>query len=59
MQVLQLTQIMKSGVLFQPGVFSVDDLADVGMDQGTWVADYGISDVFNGKIHKVTINTKM
>jgi arylsulfatase len=42
----------------QPGVFSVDDLADVGMDEGTWVADYGASSKFNGKLHKVFIETK-
>ncbi len=39
----------------QPGIFSVDDLADVGMDEGTYVADYGKSDKFSGKIEKVTI----
>lgn len=42
----------------QAGIFSVDDLADVGMDEGTWVADYGNSDKFNGKIKKVTVTTK-
>ena len=25
----------------QPGIFSVDDLADIGVDDGTHVADYG------------------
>lgn len=40
----------------QPGVFSVDDLADVGMDEGTPVASYGGSDKFTGKIHFVTID---
>jgi arylsulfatase len=40
----------------QPGIFSVDDLADVGMDEGTWVTDYGTSDKFNGKIEKVKID---
>ncbi|MBC7777243.1 MAG: arylsulfatase [Phycisphaerae bacterium] len=42
----------------QPGIFSVDDLADVGTDDGTRVADYGTSAKFNGKIGKVTIDTK-
>jgi arylsulfatase len=39
----------------QPGVFSVDDLADVGMDEGTPVTDYGRTDKFTGKIDHVTI----
>lgn len=42
----------------QPGIFSVDDLADVGVDDGTWVADYGTSSRFNGKINKVFIEQK-
>ncbi len=42
----------------QPGVFSVDDLADIGMDEGTPVADYGKSDKFTGKIDKVVISVK-
>jgi len=42
----------------QPGVFSVDDLADVGVDDGTHVADYGKSSKFNGKIEYVTIERK-
>jgi arylsulfatase len=42
----------------QPGIFSVDDLADVGLDEGTPVADYGASSKFNGKIDKVTIEVK-
>jgi len=42
----------------QPGIFSVDDLADVGVDDGTHVADYGTSSKFNGKINKVTIEQK-
>ncbi len=42
----------------QPGLFSVDDLADIGTDDGTWVADYGASAKFNGKIGKVTIEQK-
>ena len=41
----------------QPGIFSVDDLADVGIDEGTWVADYGASAKFNGHVNKVTIST--
>jgi len=31
----------------QPGIFSVDDLADVGVDEGTLVTDYGCSSKFN------------
>lgn len=43
----------------QPGIFSVDDLADVGLDEGTPVANYGsASNKFNGKIARVTIETK-
>jgi arylsulfatase A-like enzyme len=42
----------------QAGIFSVDDLADIGTDDGTQVADYGTSAKFNGKIGKVTIETK-
>jgi len=42
----------------QPGIFSVDDLADVGVDLGTPVANYGASSRFNGKIHKVVVETK-
>jgi arylsulfatase len=42
----------------QPGVFSVDDLADIGMDRGTRVADYGASASFNGKINAVKIERK-
>lgn len=42
----------------QPGVFSVDDLADIGIDEGTPVADYGASSKFSGKIIKVTIEQK-
>jgi arylsulfatase len=42
----------------QPGIFSVDDLADIGTDDGTHVADYGASAKFNGKIGKVTIEKK-
>jgi arylsulfatase len=39
----------------QPGIFSVDDLADVGTDDGTHVADYGATAKFNGTINYVTI----
>ena len=42
----------------QPGLFSVDDLADIGVDDGTHVADYGSSSKFNGKIEYVTIERK-
>jgi len=42
----------------QPGIFSVDDLADIGIDEGTHVADYGASSKFNGKINYVTIERK-
>lgn len=42
----------------QPGIFSVDDLADIGMDEGTPVTDYGKSDKFTGKIGKVVISQK-
>jgi arylsulfatase A-like enzyme len=42
----------------QPGIFSVDDLADVGIDDGTHVADYGTSAKFNGSIGYVTIERK-
>ena len=42
----------------QPGIFSVDDLADIGTDEGTRVANYGASAKFNGKLGKVKIETK-
>ncbi len=42
----------------QPGIFSVDDLADIGVDDGTHVADYGKSSKFNGKIEYVTMEQK-
>jgi len=42
----------------KPGVFSVDDLADIGTDDGTHVADYGKSAKFNGKIEYVTIERR-
>jgi len=42
----------------QPGIFSLDDMADIGVDDGTHVADYGKSSKFNGKIEYVTIERK-
>jgi arylsulfatase A-like enzyme len=42
----------------QPGIFSVDDLADVGIDEGTPVADYGPSSKFNGTLGKVYMEKK-
>jgi arylsulfatase len=39
----------------QAGIFSVDDLADVGTDAGTPVANYGGSAKFSGKLEKVKI----
>ena len=42
----------------QPGIFSVDDLADVGIDEGTMVANYGGPSKFNGKLNTVTIEQK-
>ena len=39
----------------QPGVFGVVDLADVSVDLGTPVADYGPSSRFSGEIKKVTV----
>ena len=42
----------------QPGIFSVDDLADVGTDDGTHVTNYGGAAKFNGKLGKVKIETK-
>ncbi|TYA52464.1 arylsulfatase [Formosa maritima] len=42
----------------QMTIFSVDDMADVGIDEGTQVADYGSSNKFNGKIKKVVIDVK-
>ncbi len=41
----------------QAGPFSVDDLADVGTDDGTPVTDYGGSKKFTGTLLKVTIVT--
>jgi arylsulfatase A-like enzyme len=48
----------KKLVKTQPGIFSVDDMADIGVDDGTFVADYGKSSIFNGKINYVTIEKK-
>ena len=42
----------------QQGLFSVDDLADVGTDEGTPVVNYGLSPEFNGKIDKINIEVK-
>ena len=42
----------------QPGIFSVDDLADVGTDEGTWVANYGSAAKFSGHVEKVTITVE-
>jgi arylsulfatase len=42
----------------QAGLFSVDDMADIGVDDGTHVADYGKSSKFNGKIEYVTLEQK-
>jgi arylsulfatase len=42
----------------QAGIFSVDDLADVGTDDGTPVADYGKSRKFTGTLNKVKIETR-
>lgn len=42
----------------QPGIFSVDDMADIGVDEGTQVADYGASSKFSGKINNVKIEVK-
>lgn len=39
----------------EPNVFSYDDLADVGTDEGTPVTDYGPSPKFNGKINNLHI----
>ena len=42
----------------QPGIFSVDDLADVGTDDGTPVTEYGGSPQFKGTLNKVTIEVR-
>jgi arylsulfatase A-like enzyme len=39
----------------QPGIFSVDDLADVGVDLGTPVTDYGRGSKFTGKIEEIVV----
>jgi hypothetical protein len=43
----------------QPFMFSADDGADVGMDEGTQVTEYGVPNKFTGgKVNKVTIALK-
>jgi arylsulfatase len=42
----------------QGGIFSVDDLADIGVDEGTPVGRYPVPFKFNGKIDKVKIDVK-
>lgn len=42
----------------QAGIFSVDDLADIGTDEGTPVTDYGKSVHFTGKINKVLLERR-
>ena len=42
----------------QPGIFSVDDLADVGTDDGTWVANYGGISKIQWQMGKIKIETK-
>jgi arylsulfatase len=39
----------------QPGIFSVVDLADVGIDLGTVVTNYGPTSKFNGSIKSVKV----
>ena len=41
----------------QAGIFSVDDLADVGTDDGTPVINYGAPAHFSGHVDKVKIET--
>jgi arylsulfatase len=41
----------------QPGIFSVDDLADVGTDDGTPVTEYTSSKKFLGTLYKVAMTT--
>lgn len=41
----------------QPGIFSVDDLADVGTDDGTLVTEYAGSKKFQGTLYKVAMTT--
>lgn len=42
----------------QPGIFSVDDLADVGTDDGTLVTEYAGSKKFQGTLYKVAMTTR-
>ena len=42
----------------QPGIFSVDDLADVGTDDGTPVTEYSGSKKFQGTLYKVAMTTR-
>lgn len=42
----------------QAGIFSVDDLADIGLDEGTPVGSYPVPFKFKGKIDKVKIDVK-
>ncbi len=42
----------------QPGIFSVDDLADVGTDDGTPVTEYAGSKKFQGTLFKVAMTTR-
>jgi arylsulfatase A-like enzyme len=42
----------------QMSIFSADDMADIGTDEGTPVTDYGKPVKFNGKIDKVNIEVK-
>ena len=42
----------------QPGIFSVDDLADVGTDDGTPVTEYAGSKKFQGTLYKVAMTTR-
>ncbi len=42
----------------QPGIFSVDDMADIGLDEGTPVGDYAVPAKFQGSIGKVHIEVK-
>jgi arylsulfatase A-like enzyme len=39
-------------------IFSADDMADIGTDEGTQVTDYGKTVKFSGKINKVNIELK-
>ena len=44
-----------NGKYTKPNVFSYDDLADVGTDEGTPVTNYGSSAKFTGKIYNLHI----